>query len=153
EVFLELFASTKSDSLRSGLLGGLEAFEHESIGEKVLAGYSGYSPAVKKRAVQFLLTRPAWALALLKQFDAGKFPKADITVDHARAATALGDKNVTAIVEKHFGKLAPATAGEKQARIGGLNIALNKEKGDALRGKVLFTKHCAACHQLHGEGG
>src|SRR5439155_8697920 len=39
------------------------------------------------------------------------------------------------------------------ARIGGLNIALNKEKGDAARSKVLFTKHCAACHLLHGEGG
>ena len=65
----------------------------------------------------------------------------------------LEDKAVTAIVEKHFGKLAPATAGEKQARIGGLNIALNKETGDAVRGKVLFTKHCAACHTLHGEGG
>jgi putative membrane-bound dehydrogenase-like protein len=153
ELFLELFTSAKSDGLRNGLLGGLEAFDHESIGEKVLAGYSGYSPAVKKRAVQLLVTRPVWALMLFKQFDAGKFPKADITVDHARAAIALGDKQVSAIVEKHFGKLAPSTAGEKQARIGGLNIALNKEKGDQIRGKVLFTKHCAACHQLHGEGG
>ena len=153
ELFLELFAGSKSDSLRIALLGGLEAFDDVSIGTKVLTGYAGYTPAVKKRAVQFLLTRPAWALPLLKEFDAGKFPKADITVDHARAATGLGDKAVTAIVEKHFGKLAASTAGEKQARIGGLNIALNKEKGDPARGKVLYTKHCAACHQLHGEGG
>lgn len=153
ELFLEHFTATKSDTMRVALLGGLEAFEHPSVGEKVLAGYATYSPAVKKRAVQTLLTRPTWALLLLKQWEAGKFPKADFTIDNARAATALGDKAVTAIVEKHFGKLAPSTAGEKQARIGGLNIALNKEKGDAARGKPLFVKHCAACHQLHGEGG
>jgi putative membrane-bound dehydrogenase-like protein len=153
DVFLELFARAKSDGLRAGLLGGLEAFDHESIGEKVLAGYATYSPAVKKRAIQTLLARPAWALLLLKQWEAGKLPKTDFTVDHARAAVKLEDRAVTAIVEKHFGKLAPATAGEKQARIGGLNIALGKEKGDAARGKVLFTKHCAACHALHGEGG
>ena len=153
ELFLTLFATAKSDGLRSGLLGGLEAFDRDAIGEKILAGYAGYPPAVKKRAIQTLLTRPAWALMLLKQWEAGKLPKADLTVDFARAAIGLGDKNVTAIVEKHFGKLAPSTAGEKQARIGGLNIALNKEKGDAVRGKVLFTKHCAVCHTLHGEGG
>ena len=85
ELFLEQFASAKSDSLRNGLLGGLEAFEADSISEKVLAEYSTYSLAVKKRAIQMLLTRPNWALVLLKQFDAGKFPKADLTVDHARA--------------------------------------------------------------------
>ena len=89
----------------------------------------------------------------MKAMDGGKFPKADVTVDHARAAIRLEDKEVTALVEKHFGKLAPATAGEKQARIAWLNTALGREKGDATRGKALYTKHCAACHKLHGEGG
>jgi putative membrane-bound dehydrogenase-like protein len=153
EFFLEEFGLIKSDTFRVALLGGLEAFENPSVGEKVLSGYAAYSPAVKKRAIQMLLTRPAWAALLLKQWEAGTIPKADVTVDHARAAVKLGDKGVTATVERHFGKLAPATAGEKQARIGGLNIALQKEKGDAARGKALFAKHCAACHQLHGEGG
>jgi putative membrane-bound dehydrogenase-like protein len=153
ELFLEQLAAAKSDALRIGLLAGLEAFEDPSVGAKVLAGYVGYTAAVKKRAIQTLLTRPGWALPLLQKWEKGEIPKADITVDLARSATALGDKAVTAVVEKHFGKLAPSTAGEKQARIGGLNIALNKEVGDATRGKVLFTKHCAACHALHGEGG
>ncbi len=154
ELFLEQLAAAKTDALRVGLLGGLEAFEHPSIGEKVLARYSSFSPAVKKKAVQTLLTRPAWALMLLKELDAGKFPKTDVTVDNARTATILADKEVTALVEKHFGRLAPATPGEKQARITWLNVALGRAgPGDAAKGKLLFTKHCAACHQLHGEGG
>jgi putative membrane-bound dehydrogenase-like protein len=153
ELFLEQFAAAKSDALRLGLLGGLEAFDADAIGAKVRAGYSAYPPAVKARAVRFLLTRPNWALPFLTAWEAGTIPRADVTVDHARAAVGLGSKDVTALVEKHFGKVAPATAGEKQARIGGLTIALNKEKGDAVRGKVLFAKHCAACHTLHGDGG
>ena len=154
ELFLEQLAVQKPDNLRIGLISGLEAFEHASVGEKVLAGYPGYTPAVKKRAIQLLFTRPAWALMLLKELDAGKFPKADVAVENARAATNLGDKDVTALVEKHFGKLAPATAGEKQARIAWLSTALGRAKpGDVANGKVLFTKHCAACHQLHGDGG
>lgn len=154
ELFLEQLAAQKSDTMRVGLLGGLEAFDRPAVGEKVLAAYPGYSAAVKRRAVQLLFTRPAWALMLLRHLDSGRFPKADVSVDNARAATALGDKEVTALVERHFGKLAPATAGEKQARIAWLNVALGRAgPGDVAKGKVLFTKHCAACHQLHGEGG
>src|SRR5207247_2609913 len=137
-----------------GLLAGLEAFDDPAIGEKILAGYSAYTLPVKKRAVQMLLARPSWALMLLQQFDKGTFPKTDFTIDQAKVAILLNDKAVTAIIEKHFGKLQPATAGEKQARITWLSVQLNREKpGDAGKGKLLFTKHCAACHQLHGEGG
>jgi putative membrane-bound dehydrogenase-like protein len=152
--FLAEFASSKRDAIRSELLGGLEAFDDPAIGETILAGYARYSPSVKKKAVQTLLARPAWALALLKQFDTDQFPKADFTIDQAKTAIQLNDKAVTAFAEKHFGKLQPATAGEKQARITWLSVQLTREKpGDAVKGQALFTKHCAACHQLHGEGG
>lgn len=154
EAFVSRIGTEKSDAVKSGLLAGLEAFDDPSVGTKILAGYSSYSPAVKKRAVQTLLARPAWALAMLQQFDKGTFPKADFTIEQAKVAVKLEDKAVTAAVEKHFGKLAPATAGEKQARITWLNAQLSREKpGDIVKGKALFTKHCAACHQLHGEGG
>lgn len=155
ELFLQQLGATRSDKFRIELLGGLEAFDDDSVGAAILAGYAGYSQPVKNRALQTLLTRPNWALQLLQQFENGKFPRTDLTLDHARAAVQLNNKDVTAIVEKHFGKLAPATPGEKQARIASLHLALRRglEKGDAARGKVLFSKLCAACHQLHGEGG
>ena len=153
DVFLEQLGVAKSDGLRVGLLAGLEVFDVPKIAETVLADYASFSPAVKRRAVQLLFARPTWAMILMKAVDAGKFPKDDISVDSARAAVALGDKEATALVEKHYGKLAPATPGEKLARIAWLNTALGREKGDAARGKVLFVKHCGACHQLHGEGG
>ncbi len=154
QVFLTQLGIAKTDALRIALLGGLEAYQDAKIGETVLAAYSGYTPTVKKRVVQLLLTRPAWALELLQRLDKGTFPKADISLDQARTAVKLDNKAVTALVEKHFGKLAPATAGEKQARITWLTVQIPREKNaDAARGKVLYTKHCAACHVLHGEGG
>ena len=153
-LFLTELIDAKSDGLKVGLLGGLEGFDDPAIADAVLAGYPSWSLAVKKRAVQTLLTRPAWALILLKRFDAGTFPKPDFTIDNAKAAVGLNDTAVTALVEKHFGKLTASTAGEKQARITWLSIELNKAgPGDAAKGKVLFTKHCGACHALHGEGG
>jgi putative heme-binding domain-containing protein len=154
DLFLAEMPKAKSDTLKIAFLGGLEAYDDPKIGEVVLAAYAGYPAAVKRRAVQLLLTRPVWAHGLFQQLDTGKFPKTDVAIEQARTAIALGDKELTAIVEKHYGKLAPATAGEKQARISWLNIAVSREKNaDAARGKVLFIKHCGACHQLHGEGG
>jgi putative membrane-bound dehydrogenase-like protein len=154
ELFLTQLNAVKTDAVRIGLLGGLEAFDDPAVGTAVLVLYPKWSPAVKKRALQLATSRPSWALELLRRFDQGAFPKADLTLDHAKAAVALNDAQVTALVEKHFGKLAPATAGEKQARIAWLTRELQVGgRGDPARGKVLFTKHCGACHQLHGEGG
>ncbi len=152
--FLELLARAKSDPFRVALLGAVESTNNPKAAATLLDSYKSWSPAVKKRAVAVLLSRPAWALEVFQAIDAGKFPKADVSLDQARAAVGLNDQAVTALVEKHFGKLAPATAGEKQARIAWLNLVISRKGlGDTARGKALFTKHCAACHTLFGEGG
>ena len=153
-LFLAGLPHAKADSLKVAFLGGLEAFDDPAVGETVFQQYPSWSKAVKKRAVQLLLSRPTWALALLQRFDRGDFPKDDLTLDHAKTAVGLNDSQVTALVEKHFGKLQSATPGEKQARISWLNVAMSRNgSGDPAAGKVLYTKHCAACHTLHGEGG
>jgi len=56
-------------------------------------------------------------------------------------------------VAKHWGKVAPATAGEKQARIRSLASILRAAgSGNPTAGKPLFQKHCGVCHTLFGEG-
>jgi putative membrane-bound dehydrogenase-like protein len=147
----DLFSKAKSDSFRIGLIPALEATADDP--QLFLKAYPTASAPVKKRLLAALLSRPAWATALLHAYDAGTFPKADLTPDHARTAVALNDPALTKLVEKHFGKVAPATPGEKLARINSLATMLKREKpGDAAAGKTVFTKNCAACHQLHGEG-
>ncbi|MEJ5276354.1 MAG: ThuA domain-containing protein, partial [Thermogemmata sp.] len=154
ELFQAQLRASGSDTLRLALLGALEAYDDPALADFVLQQYASLSPAGQRRALQLLLSRPAWTWKLFQQWEAGRFPKAHLTLDHARAAVAHNHPPLTALVEKHFGKLAPATSGEKQARIAWLNTALSREKhADATRGKALFRKLCAACHQLHGEGG
>ena len=154
ELFQAQLRASRSDTLRLALLSALEAYDDPALADFVLQQYASLSPAGQRRAVQLLLSRPAWTWTLFQQWEAGRFPKAHLTLDHARAAVAHNHPPLTALVEKHFGKLAPATSGEKQARIAWLNTALSREKhADATRGKALFRKLCAACHQLHGEGG
>jgi putative heme-binding domain-containing protein len=150
---IESLRKNKSDALGIGMVTALESIGSPSVQTTFLELYTTTSAAVKKRILQALLSRPTWATALLQAYEAGSFPKVDLTPDHARTAAALNDPALTKLVEKHFGKVAPATPGEKLARINSLAAMLKREKpGDTAAGKTVFTKNCAACHQLHGEG-
>ncbi|MCS7021469.1 MAG: ThuA domain-containing protein [Gemmataceae bacterium] len=153
-LFQDLLLSVRSDPLRLALLEALEAWDDPAIASLVLQHYASFSPSVQKRAVQLLLSRPVWAVALFRAWEAKQLPATHLGLDHARAAIALQYPPLTELVEKHFGKLTPATPGEKQARIAWLQMVLAREKdADPVRGKALFGKLCAACHQLHGQGG
>ena len=150
----QLLTNSNSLAVRTAALSALEAYDDPAVADFVLEHYPKWPQALQKQAVSLLLTRPGWAMTLFRQWEAGRFPKAHLGVDHARAAVALEHPPLTELVEKHFGKLAPATSGEKQARIAWLNTALAREKqADAIRGQALFQKLCAACHRLHGQGG
>lgn len=154
EELLGVLAEAETDPFRIGLLKAVEASAEPKAVSSVMVLYPKWTTDVRRRAVTVMLSRPSWARELLLAIDAGKFPKADVSLDQARAAVGLNDSAVTALVEKHFGKLTPATAGEKQARIAWLNLVINRKgAGDVAKGKALFTKHCAACHTLFGEGG
>jgi putative heme-binding domain-containing protein len=57
------------------------------------------------------------------------------------------------LIAKHWGKITPATTGEKLTQIRNLGATLSKGIGDRIAGKAIFTKNCATCHTLFGEGG
>ena len=62
------------------------------------------------------------------------------------------DQRLTRLIEKHWGKVGPLPAGEKVARINAIRHSLGQRPGDGANGKLLFTKTCATCHTLFGEG-
>jgi putative heme-binding domain-containing protein len=120
----------------------------------ILKAYSTFTPEEKLDAVHTLASRSPWANALLEAVEKGKIPRSDVPVTTARQILALNDKAVSARLEKVWGKITPASK---------VRAALTKKwkeilsegtlaKADATRGRVLFTKHCAACHKMFGEG-
>ena len=154
DLLLTALRDAKTDSLRTGFLAALSSFDDPAIGNVVLVTMHESSPAVKKSALQVLTSRPAWAKTLFDAIDTNKLPKEAVPLELARAAVGLNDTAVTKLIEKHYGKLAPATAGEKMARITWLNREITQRgTGDPVAGKLLFGKHCAACHTFFGEGG
>ena len=81
---------------------------------------------------------------------ADRIPATAVPLDVARRLGEYPD--LAAAATKLFGKVT-ATPGEKLARISWLGMVLGSGKGDATRGRPLFTQHCGVCHTLFGQGG
>jgi putative membrane-bound dehydrogenase-like protein len=150
---LDSFAGAKTDALRAAALTALQAFSHGRIADDVLAAYPKMSPDLKGRAQTLLCSRKSWALAFLQAVDAERISPKEVPIEPLRRIARYEDADLNRLVEKHWGKIAPATAGEKTARVRNLNAVIGRGRGDRLAGKVLYQKNCATCHTLFGDGG
>jgi putative membrane-bound dehydrogenase-like protein len=118
--------------------------------EAIIEHWKNFTPTVRRAAIALLIRRPDWAAELLRAVEAKTLSKGDLAAEHwsqlkqnpnrAIAGRAVrlserGDNNATGREEIVL-KLLP----------------LAKEKGDALRGKEVFTANCAVCHSFNGEG-
>jgi putative membrane-bound dehydrogenase-like protein len=150
---LSIFEQANSESLRGAALAALQSFPDPKIAETALTLYPKLPGGLRGRAQGMILSRPASALAFLKEVDSGKIDAKQISADQVRPVLSFKDDEINKIVEKHWGKLGPATAGEKIARVRSVNLILSRGgAADRTRGHELFTKNCATCHTLFGEG-
>jgi putative heme-binding domain-containing protein len=93
------------------------------------------------------------ARVLLDEIEAGR-AAADLLAN--RAVEARMRRKTDAGIKERFERLH-ATAGDDSARVAGL-IAQKRadyvrDGGDAARGKAVFDRACAACHEVAGAGG
>jgi putative membrane-bound dehydrogenase-like protein len=142
-----------SNQLRTAALGVVAQFDDSGITGRLIALHQmPVSESSKSQVRDILLSRPSSARAWLEAVDRGEI-KPDVTpVDQIRRVALLDDPDLDALVKKHWGKLDAGTPEEKLAEVRRLNNDVRAFPGDASAGKLLFTKHCATCHQLFGEG-
>jgi putative membrane-bound dehydrogenase-like protein len=151
-LLLDLLAAAKTDGLRGAVLSALQPFSDARIAERVLSLYPRLSSGMRARVQGLLASRAASGLALLQAVDAGRIAPRDVPFDRLQRLTAYKNEGIAKLIAKHWGTIAPATAGEKISRIRSLNTILSRGKGDAANGRLLFQKNCAVCHTLFGEG-
>jgi putative membrane-bound dehydrogenase-like protein len=140
--------------LRSAALRGLANYDDAKTPAAILGVYTKLSAEEKADAVVTLCSRASYAKALLEAIEAGTVPKGDLGAYNARQISTLKDKSLTDKLTKVWGELNTGTAAGK-ASIDKYKKLLNPDylaAGNAVKGKELFTKSCATCHKLHGEG-
>jgi putative membrane-bound dehydrogenase-like protein len=145
---------SRSATLQGAALAALQAYQDPSVAAAILQALPGTSGPLRARALSILTARPQSALGLLRLVDSGSLKPAEIPVAELQRIAAFENAEIAPLLLKHWGKVGPATDGEKRAQIASIKNILNKNKGqgDRVRGHAIFVKTCAVCHTLWDEG-
>lgn len=152
-ILLRVIVAARSDAIRAAVLAALGPFESTRVPSTLESLYQKSSPAIRRRIIDLLISRPGHATHLLEAVGDAAVPAKDFTTEHLRRLAAHKSKDLDELIAKRWGRIAPPTDGEKLAHIRHLAGRVLTSRGDAARGKELFTKHCATCHSLFGAGG
>jgi putative membrane-bound dehydrogenase-like protein len=149
---LKVFTESKSNGLKQAGLTALQAYQDNRVSAAVLDQFPRLTGTLRSQARSLLCSRETSALHLLQAIDAKKIPEQELTLDQVRQIAHFKNAAIRSLVEKHWGKIGPATAGEKLTQISHFRTILHQGKGNRNSGEALFTKHCAICHTLFGQG-
>src|SRR5580704_16751691 len=142
----------ESDAIAEAVLTAVGRFKDESLGTQLLALWPSLSGKLRDRGIDVLVSRPAWSRELLKAVAAKRVDPKSLSTDELRHMLLHGDAEIAREVAVHFGSIRATTPREKEGKIKAVTIYLGRGTGDAASGHKIFTKHCAICHRLYGEG-
>jgi putative heme-binding domain-containing protein len=134
---------------------GLALENDPDLGKKIAGAYTKFFLPERPQCISVLVSRPAWANALLDAIAAGKIPRTAVTAFEARQIHNLGDTALNDRLKEVWGDLRESPEGIKQL-IAKLRTILTPEalaKADPHAGRAVFAGICATCHTLYGEGG
>jgi putative membrane-bound dehydrogenase-like protein len=149
-----LIKALADDKVRGAALRALAAYPDDKTADAILKVYPKLTAEEKADAVQTLAARVNTATELLDAVEKGSIPKADITAFTARQITVHKDAALLKKLASVWGEVKPASA-TRTAQIKRYKELLTPDamkSADASSGRAIFTRNCATCHKLFGEG-
>lgn len=133
---------------------GLGQSSSNELHELLVKKYNAMGRLGKRAAVEVLASRRESAVVLIGAVQSGKLPKKDVPAFVLRQIQMLGDEELA----DEVAQLWPETQlidSDKLQMIGRYKELVERtslSSHNVEQGKALFTKHCANCHKLFGEG-
>jgi len=134
---------------------GLTLFDDPEIGIRLAKSYRKFNPADRSAVIDTLVSRPAFAQALLSEMAAGRIPRTDLSAFHARQIRSFNHETLSQQLTEAWGELRESAADKKQL-IEKLKADLKPEvlaKANLSQGRMLYTALCGTCHKMYGQGG
>ncbi len=150
---MQFLDAEKPIVLRQQAIASLAYYDRPEVAQRLIELLSQEtSKELRNRIIATLIGRQSSAKAMLQAVDQGTLRAEDFTVEQIRPILHWPDPSIPLIIQKHWGRMEPATREESLAEVRRLNNDLRAGEGDAARGRELFQKHCALCHTMFGEG-
>jgi putative membrane-bound dehydrogenase-like protein len=134
---------------------GLASFDDAAVGVLLAKSYRQFHPSERGQLLSVLVSRSAFAGALLDAVADGKISREDVSAFHARQIRGLNDAALNKKLAEVWGELRDSSS-DQQQRMAEWKAKLTPAalaKADRSRGRVAFNTACASCHTLYGEGG
>ena len=150
-----LFENTTDPAVRKASLEILARIDDPTIINRLIKFYQSekkLGSELKSQIRDVMLARPASARAWLMAVDRNEIATSETPIDQIRRVSLFNDKELNAVVTKHWGRLEAASREEKLAEVRRLNNDVRASAGNAIEGRIVFQKNCNNCHQLFGEG-
>ncbi|HRE79576.1 MAG TPA: c-type cytochrome [Opitutaceae bacterium] len=140
--------------LRLGSLAALARYDVPTTPGAIFANFAGFTAEEKRAAIGVLVTRLPYAQALMGAIKSKVISPADVDASFVRQLALLNDPGLDQDVAATWG-VAKERPEEVLAEIARWKKVLTPQKlaaASATRGHEVFTRTCASCHTLFGEG-
>lgn len=118
-----------------------------ALSARLLEDFRGFPPQLKNAVLDLLITNPLGSAALLDSVAAGAVSPAEIGIVRAKELRGSSDL----MIRDRAAALLPAVSTARDEVLDDYK-EISKLGGDPHRGKDIFTRHCAACHRIAGNG-
>ncbi len=147
--------ATSEPALQRVALQSLVLYDDRRIPSTLTSGFDGNisaEHALRATGCRTLASRKSWALALVEEVNDWRLRPTDVPPDVVQRLRTYEDPELKAAVNRAFGAPAEISSAAKVAEIERLTALLDAAEGDASVGRQHFTKQCATCHRLFGDG-
>ncbi len=144
ESLLKLVATDASQELCVKGIEVLGSFDDPSVPERLLENYGTRTPVVRRAIVRTLMTNPARIRRLFEAIKEKTISAVELDPGQVRALTNHADPELK---QEALQVLASAVPADRKQVLEQYQAAL-KLAAQPERGRVVFEKNCAACHQI-----
>jgi putative membrane-bound dehydrogenase-like protein len=141
-----LLAPQQPAEIQLAAIRAASLHDRPAVSEWLLAGWTGYSPGVRREVVEAMFARPSRLNALLTALEEKKMEAGQLEPARLDQLRKHRDPAVRRRIEAIAGQPT-----ERSKVVEAYRSALDLQP-DAARGKGIFKKTCTTCHRLENEG-
>lgn len=137
-----LSAKTPPDAQRAAIRT-LAATDDDAVPALLFGSWKALAPELRLVALDQLLSRERWSIALLAGIERGEFPASAVDAARRERLTKHPTAEVRAAAKRTF---TNAPSADRAKTFSEFSPALTL-KGDATRGAAIYAQRCATCHR------
>jgi putative heme-binding domain-containing protein len=145
---LDLVHQETRQAVRLEIVAALAKNKDATGWRRILRRFSSAGPALQRAILDAVLLSSARTSLLLDELEAGRIKATEIDAERARRLLNSGDADIAARAAR---LLAGALPADREQALAAYRSALAMES-NAARGRAVFEKQCATCHQVDGLG-